>query len=416
MNTYQYTAYSAAGKRKDGVIIAESETHASTLLKGQGLFASQITARRSKRAKGSYKGSGAKGSAGLFGAKRTRLSADLRAVFTRQMAVLLTADLPSDAALDAVRASGVAGPINTVATELKASVLEGLPLSDALERAEMGLPPYYIAAVRAGETSGDLAAVFEELATYLENAGSDRAQIATALIYPAFVAAVSIVVCAILMINVAPEIVSMFEVSGRELPQLTRVMLGISDWIQAWWLALVLGAIGGFIGFRLALRRPRFRDGWHGVLLRVPVFGRLMRLSAAAQYLRTLALIIASKQTILDATTHAAEVMTITRFRAQADRVSEAVRSGETLSSAMRHLTLIPPVASQLVNAGEASSRLARMSERAAHLVETWAGNERKRFTALLDPMLMMLVGTMVLVIVLSVLLPIFDLQSVVAG
>jgi general secretion pathway protein F len=405
MNTYQYTAYSAQGKRKDGVIIAETETHAATLLKGQGLFASQIVGGGAQKRTGSGRRQ-----------KRNRLNADLRAVFTRQMAVLLAADLPSDAALEAVRGSGVSGPISAIATELKAHVMEGLPLSEALLRADAGAAPFYLAAVRAGETSADLAMVFEELATYLETRGNDRAQIATALIYPGFVAAVSLVVCAILMINVAPEIVSMFAVARRDLPPLTKTMLAISNWIQTYWVLLLGGGILFTVGFVLALRVPAFRNLWHGVLLRLPVLGKLMRLTAAAQYLRTLALIIASRQTILEATTHAADVMVIARFRTQADLVSEAVRSGETLSRALQHLTVVPPVAAQLVNAGEASARLGRMSERAAVLVETWANNERKRFTALLDPILMMIVGCMVLVIVLSVLLPIFDLQSVIAG
>ncbi len=166
----------------------------------------------------------------------------------------------------------------------------------------------------------------------------------------------------------------------------------------------------------LALRRPRFRNRWDGFLLRLPLAGRLIRLATAAQYLRTLALIIASRQTILDAAISAGDVLVIARFKAEADQVCEAIRSGETLSDALLRLSVIPPVARQLISAGEASARLARMSERAATLVETWLGNERKRFAALLDPILMMLVGAMVLAIVLSVLLPIFDLQSVISG
>jgi general secretion pathway protein F len=369
------------------------------MLKSDGLFASHISAKAEVRG---------------LSFRRARISEDLRIVFTRQMAVLLAADLPSDVALEAVQASGAHANLEGFAADTKAAVMEGQPLSDALIAADPSLPRFYTAAVRAGETSGDLALVFEELANYLENAGTDKAQIATALIYPAFVAGVSLLVCAILMINVAPEIVAMFEVSGRELPQLTKVMLGISEWIQAHWLLLLLGVIGLGVSFKLGLRRPAFRDHWHGLLLRTPVVGRLMRLATAAQYLRTLALIIASRQTLLNAAESAADIMVITRFKIEADKVVEAIRTGQTLSDALRHLTVIPPVAQQLISAGEASARLAGMSERAAVLVENWLSNERKRFAALLDPILMMLVGAMVLAIVLSVLLPIFDLQSVI--
>ncbi len=401
MKAYRYRAYSPEGRARKGVIIAETETHAGELLRARGLFAESITAKDASRHRG---------------LRRGRLNSDLRSIFTRQMAVLLAADLPSDAALEAVRSSGTHASLEGVAADAKAAVLQGQSLSDALAGADPGLPRFYLAAVRAGETTGDLAVVFEELATYLENAGSDRAQIATALIYPAFVAAVSLLVCAILVTTVAPEIVAMFEVSGRPLPDLTRIMLGITDWIGAHWIGLTLGLGLAVLAFVLALRRPRFRNRWDGFLLRLPLAGRLIRLATAAQYLRTLALIIASRQTILDAAISAGDVLVIARFKTEADQVCEAIRSGETLSDALLRLSVIPPVARQLISAGEASARLARMSERAATLVETWLGNERKRFAALLDPVLMMLVGAMVLAIVLSVLLPIFDLQSVISG
>jgi len=398
MRAFRYTAYTDAGATKKGVIIAETEAHAGDLLRAKGLFADLITAKPERG----------------IGRRRRRLSDDLRSVFTRQMAVLLAADMPTDAALEAVRGSGTRGALDGFAADAKAAVMEGQPLSAALQSADPGLPLFYTAAIRAGETSGDLGLVFEELAAYLENAGTDRAQIATALIYPAFVAAVSLVVAAILMINVAPEIVGMFEVSGRPLPPLTQFMLGISNWIQAHWLALLGGIIGVVVLFNLALRQPAFRNRIDGIFLRLPVVGRMMRMAAAAQYLRTLALIIASRQTVPDATASAAQVLTVARFRREADQVTEAVKSGQSLSDALRGLSVIPPVAMQLVSAGEASAKLAGMSERAAVMVENWLGNERKRFAALLDPILMMIVGAMVLVIVLSILLPIFDLQAVV--
>ena len=399
MKAYRYTAYSAQGRQKQGVVIADTENHATEILQADGLYPAQISAQAVKRGS-------------LF--RRARISEDMRMVFTRQMAVLLAAELPTDGALEAVQASGTHAGLESFAADTKAAVMDGQSLSDALEMADPNLPRFYTAAVRAGETSGDLALVFEELANYLENIGSDRAQLATALIYPAFVAAVSMLVCAILMVNVAPEIVAMFEVSGRELPQLTQVMLGISDWVQAHWVILGVGILAVTIGFSLALRTQKFRDRWDNFILALPILGRLRKLSTAAQYLRTLALIIASRQTLLNAAISAADVMTIRRFNQEAERVVEAIRTGDTLSTALQHMSVIPPVARQLISAGEASAKLSGMSERAAVMVENWLRNDRKRVLALLDPILMMLVGAMVLVIVLSVLLPIFDLQSVV--
>lgn len=402
MTPFAYVAYDDAGRRKTGTLVAESERAAFDELKAQGLMAAEINAKA--------KGGRASARSG------TKLDADERAIFSRQMAVLLNAELPVEAALDAVIESEGSRSMQSFAAELKAATLEGYPLSDAIDRGRGGFPPYYTSSLRAGETSGDLAAVFSGLADFLEAQGANRAEIATALVYPAFVAAVSLVVCVILVTNVAPEIVQMFELSGRPLPDLTQAVLGVSDWIQANWLALAI-AIGALAATAvLALRIPSVKDRTDRWALAFPVFGRLKRMAIAGQYLRTLALVLGSRQTAVNAVSGAAEVINVAHYRRQADDVITSVRQGESLSKAIRQLTLLPPVALQLLRVGEESARLAPMADRAAVLVETWLTNDRKRIAQILDPVLMMLVGTFVLVVVLAILLPIFDLQAVVGG
>lgn len=403
MRAYAYIAYTAEGRRKSGTVVAETETHAARKLQEQGLYPSELTARARR----------ATGGVGVF--SRARLNPDLQAVMTRQMAVLLAAGMTAEAALEAVRAGG-SPALDRIAASTQAALMDGAPLSEALEKSGAGFPRYYIASVRSGEVSGDTAQVFTELADHMESAGTDKAQISTALIYPAFVASVSILVCTILMVNVAPEIVAMFEISDRPLPQLTQYMLAISDWIGGH--LILLGVVAGALAVLAVLSRfvPSLRRARHRLGLRLPVIGRLMRLGASVQYMRTLALVLASRQTVVQASQSASEVMEIEQFRSEAEAVTEAVRGGDSLSRSLERLSPIPPVARQLISAGEASARLARMTERAARLVENSLSTERKRIAALLEPMLMILVGALVLVIVLSVLLPIFDLQAVVAG
>ncbi|CUH89348.1 General secretion pathway protein F [Phaeobacter sp. CECT 5382] len=419
MKAYRYIAYTSAGRRRSGTVVAETERDASAQLAEQDLFVAEL---QETRALASRPVSGAESKPGigesarrLFASRRHRLSPDLQAVFTRQMAVMLGAELPVEAALEAVRTGGHSA-LDAVAAETRAALLDGARLSEALSQAGAGFAPYYLAALRAGETAGELAVVFNALADHLEQLGSDKAQIATALIYPGFVAAVSLLVCAILMVNVAPEIVAMFELSGRPLPPLTRAVLAVSDLIRD--NALLIGAgllfLAGFLV--LVPRVPGLRLRRDRLLLRLPLVGRLMRLSAAVQYLRTLALVLGARHAVLNAADSAVEVLTIARFQTEGRAVATAVRQGENLSSALERLSFLPPVARQLIAAGEVSVRLARMSERAATLVEHRLSTERKRIAALLEPALMMLVGGLVLVIVLAVLLPIFDLQAVVAG
>ncbi len=408
MRAYAYTAYTEDGKRRSGTVVAETEAQASEELKAKGLFVSELLDRGAR--------GGGTGRAAGRGLRGKRLNTDLQAVFTRQMAVLLTADLPTEGALEAVRSGGGGGALDAVAARAKAAVMEGQALSDALEGSGAGFARYYIAALRAGERAGDVGVVFSELADFLETRGQDRAQIGAALVYPAFVAAVALLVCGILMTSVAPEIVAMFALSDRPLPELTQWVLWISNGIGRHLWAIGLGGAALLVLGLLSSRVKLLRDARDRALLRLPVAGRLMRLGAAVQYLRTLALVLGSRHAVLAAVDSAGAVLEVSRFAREAERVSEAVRQGESLSSALDRLSFVPPVARQLVSAGEMSARLARMAERAALLVENGLSNERKRIAALLEPALMMLVGGLVLVVVLAVLLPIFDLQAVVAG
>ncbi len=406
MKSFSYTAYDGDGARARGMILAETEADAAAQLKARGLFVSDMTAARRAVSTDGWRN--------VTLRRGARLNGDLQAVFARQMAVLLSADLPVETALEAVRASGDGSPLTAVATRAKADLLDGQTLAMALEDSGANFPAYVIAAIHAGEGSGSLSAVFEELATHLETLGNERAEIVSALVYPAFVAAVSFLVCAILMVNVAPEIVAMFEISGQPLPPLTRNVLAVSDWMRDHSVPIFIGLGGlvvmGVMSGRVAgLRAQRDR-----ALLRLPLVGRLMRRAAAVQYLRTLALVLASRQTVPVAVENAARVLTVAQFRSEAEAVLGALHAGSALSGALDHLTIIPPVARQLISAGEMSARLARMAERSAVLVETELSSERKRIAALLEPMLMMLVGGFVLLVVLSVLLPIFDLQAVV--
>ena len=264
------------------------------------------------------------------------------------MAVLLSADMPVDTALEAVRQGGHT-TLDTVAAKVWAQLMDGSSLSEGLAASGAGFAPFYIASVRAGEVAGNLAGVYEELADHLENLRTDKAQISTALIYPGFVALISLLVCAILMVNVAPEIVAMFELSDRPLPKITQVILGISDWILAHLLLLaicailliLLGIVSGIV--------PSMHEKRDRLLLRIPMVGQFMRLSAVVQYLRTLALVLGSKNTVPSAVENAAEVLNIAQFREEAAEVSEAIRRGETLSKALQKLSVIPPVARQLI-------------------------------------------------------------------
>lgn len=356
-------------------------------------------------------------SAGKRGRRRERrIDRDMLSVFTRQLAVLLGAGLTAEAALEAVQGAAGASRIERLAAEARAGILQGESLADALDRSGAALPPWYAAAVRAGERSGDLDAVFETLAEHLETSAGDRAAITSALVYPAFVTVVAILVCAVLMTTVAPEIVGMFESTGQPLPPLTVTVLGIVDFIRDTWVGLLLGLLVLVLVVLWINRTPALRDRRDRLFLRLPLIGRFMRMAAAAQYLRTLSVVINSRLPLTEALNFAAGVLDIADHRQSAEDAGEALRRGESLSDALARLPFLPAVARQLVQAGEASAKLGPMTERAAVLSEGWLRTERKRVTVIIEPASMVIVGGVVLVIVLAILLPIFDMQTLVSG
>ncbi|MCB1345628.1 MAG: type II secretion system F family protein [Rhodobacteraceae bacterium] len=401
MRTFAYTAYTPQGKRRRGVVVAEDESDASARVAALGLMPSTVEPQ-----------------SGPVRARRRerRIDRDLLSVFTRQMAVLLGAGLTAEAALEAVQGAAGAARIERLAAEARAGLTEGEPLAEALGRAGGALPPWYAAAIRAGEQSGDLTAVFDTLADHLETSAGDRAAIASALVYPAFVTVVAVVVCAILMTTVAPQIVAMFQDSGRPLPPLTVAVMAIVDWVRDdWGLLLVLLALA-VAGWIWVARTPALRDRRDGLSLRLPLIGRFLRMAEAAQYLRTMAVVINARLPLPEALRYSAGVLEIARYRRLADDAGEALRRGESLSQALARLPFLHPVARQLVQAGEASARLGPMTERAAVLAESWLRTERKRVSVIIEPASMVIVGAMVLTIVLAILLPIFDMQSLVTG
>jgi len=409
VKTFSYTAYTAEGRRRTGIVVAIDIADASSRISAQGLLPADIAERSA-----GGRGGGLIGRAGR--PRQSRIGRDLLAVFTRQMAVLLGAGLAAEAALESVQTASPSRQMQSLAAQARARLLEGEPLSRALAQASRDLPPYYTAALQAAEQSGELGAVFATLADYLESGASDRAQLASALIYPAFVTLMAIGVCSVLMSTVVPEIVAMFKHAGRPLPTLTVVVLAIVDLIRRDWL-LILAAGAGLAALVVAAARiPSWRRRRDRLLLRLPLLGRFMRLASSAQYLRTLALVINSRLPLTEALHHASAVLAIADHRDQALAAGAALNRGESLSRALRALDFLHPVARQLIEVGEQSARLGPMSERAAVLAETWLASERKRVIVLMEPLSMIVVGALVLAIILSVLLPIFDMQRLVGG
>lgn len=415
MSSFAYTAYDAAGRRVRGVLIADGVSAARAQLTAEGLFPETL----------SRLGSGSAGAGLVPGEGRStgpepfwrplwqpNLNAEARALLTRQLAVLLVSGLTVDQALEAMMGAGSAGRINRVAAELRSQIRNGRTLSAAMGQSTGAFPDYYRAVIAAGESGGNLAGVCEVLANFLEDRLTQRDKTLGALVYPLFVGAVSLVVAAVLMINVLPELTALFEQNGQTLPRITRIILAAGGFLSAYWPLLMAGGGAGLLAAAALLRQPGPRRWWHRQVLRLPVFGALFRQRGAMLYLRTLSLVLAARLPAVAALRFAHEAVDNLALKTESAGTADAVERGESLSSALSRLPSLPAVAVQMLANGERAGQLIAMAERAARMADIALSNRTQRVAALLEPVLMMGVGGLVLVVVLSVLLPIFDMQT----
>lgn len=341
----------------------------------------------------------------------SRMTGKQLTLFTRQLATLNRVS-PLEESLRTIQRQTEQEQVRAIIALVHAGVVEGRRLADAMAREPKSFPPLYRAMVSAGESSGTLPTILDRLSSLLERQAEIRGKLITTMAYPAVLAVVAMGVVAALMIFVVPQVVAQFDTVGQQLPLLTRIVMGVSSILaHFWWLLLLIGAAFAAIAWR-ALKHPPIRLAFDSWLLRLPLVGRLLRDLHAARIARTLSTMVASSLPLLEGLTLTAGTVKNTRLRLATDQIVEAIRSGGSLSAAMRRSGVFPPLLVYLAASGEAAGRLDEMLERAAEYLE----REFDRFTAtalsLLEPAIIVLMGGVVATIVLSILLPILQLET----
>lgn len=400
MPAFAYQALDASGKTQRGVLQGDTARAVRQTLRERGLNPLEVTPVDEKQ------------NASPLG--RRGLSTPQLALFTRQLATLLSAGLPIDEALAALGEQGEDERSRSLTVALRSRVMEGAGLAAALADYPDSFPEIYRASVAAGEQSGRLGTVLERLADYAESRDALRQKMITALAYPVLLALVAVAVVTGLLLYVVPQIVGVFASMKQTLPLPTTVLIALSEFVKHWGLLLGLFLIVAAVGARFALRRDALRMAWHRWLLRLPLVGKLTRASNTARAARTLALLSASAVPLLDALAISAQVVPNLPMREALRRAAHKVREGGAFSRALADSGYFPPVAVRLIASGERSGQLERMlDEAAAHQakeLDRWLAV----LTAVLGPAVILLVGAMVLFIVLAILLPIFNLNQMV--
>ena len=400
MEAFQYEALDATGRTVSGVVQAETARQARSQLRAQGLLPSTI---------GPVHARARANQVWARGMSATELS-----LVTRQMATLLDSGLTMEQGLNALIEEAAEPRTREVLTGVKTEVTAGLSLAGALGAYPKSFPDFYRALVHGGEESGALPTVLQHLADYLDARQSLRQKTSLALLYPILVTVVAILIVTGLLVYVVPQVVQVFQQSRQGLPLLTRAMIGLSDFLRdAWPYLLVL--LGGVVAAaRMALRRPDLRRRWHGFLLRMPWLGSLVRGVNTSRFASTLAILVGGGVPLLGALHSGARVMTNMVLAEAVERAIGRVREGASLARALGETRAFPPLLVHLVASGEASGKLEQMLERAARL-ETQALERRLAvFLALLEPVMILVMGGVVLMIVLAILLPIIEINQLV--
>ncbi|HET9046355.1 MAG TPA: type II secretion system inner membrane protein GspF [Casimicrobiaceae bacterium] len=398
MAAYRWEAVDAQGRVKRGHVDAASARAARDRLRADGLTPTAIDAARDR---GDPLG-------------HVRLAPEQVALLTRQLATLAQSGMPLDQALSAVAEQADDARAAGIVTALRNHIATGESLPAAMARFPRTFSPLYRGLVAAGSDSGRLPDVLARLADYLEARAALRQKFTTALIYPMLVTIIALGVIAVLLTYVVPQVVAVYQQSRQTLPWLTRALIATSEFFRATGWVWLGAAIAALVAFIVADRRPAFRARWHAWALRWPGVGKLLRSLDTARFASTLAILVGSGAPLLRSLEAAASVVRMIPLAEAARAASLLVREGVSLSRALKEQKVFPPVLIHLVANGEQSGTLAPMLERAAGELEREAERRLVWVTALIQPVLIVLMGAIVLVLVLAVMLPIVSMNQLV--
>jgi general secretion pathway protein F len=405
MTAYRYRALNPGGKLVKGVLEGDSERQVRSQLRSQKLRPVEVEVANRQAA------NQPRFNLSLF---QPRISVSELAMVTRQLATLVQANLPLDECLQAAAEQSRKARTKGLLLQVRSRVAEGHTLAYAMGEFPLVFNEMYRAMVNAGEHAGFLGPVLAQLADYNEQRQYTAQKMKMAMIYPLILVGVAVAVVVALMVFVVPELIGIFAHTNRELPLLTRGLIAASDFSRDYALWVLVAVIALVIGLRRWLRLPARRRRWHGLLLRLPGISRLVIAVDTARFASTLSILMASGVPLLQSLHIAGQVLTNLVLRDDSTRVAERVQEGSSLHRALRENGRFPPMMVHMVASGETSGELETMLQRSATNQERELEMTLGTMMSLLEPLLVVFMGAMVLVIVMAILLPIFDLNTMV--
>ena len=403
MPAYEYIALNAKGKEEKGILEADNVRQVRQLLRDSHLTPLEVNQVEKSENKNQSK----KQRAG-------RVKAGDLALLTRQLATLVQTGSPLEEALATTAKQTEKRNVKHILSAVRSRVVEGHTLADGFKMFPSVFPDMYRATVAAGEQSGHLDAVLERMADYTETRQETQQRIANAMFYPVILTILSVAIVIGLLVFIVPKIIDVFDNVGQELPAMTQVLISISDFFREYGLYLGMALFLAIIIFKQMIKIPVWLFKYHRLLLRLPLVGRMARGLNTARFARTLSILASSGVPILDAMSISAQVVQNMPMRKAVEEAAVKVREGMTINRALEQSGYFPPMTVHLIASGESSGRLDDMLERAAIQQERETDGMMTKMLGIFEPVLILVMGSVVLLIVLSILLPILNLNQLV--
>ena len=398
LETYVWAGKDRKGNASKGEIMGSSIALAKAQLRKQGVIPDKVKKKPKP----------------LFGGSKKITPFDI-AMLTRQLATMMKAGVPLVQSFDIV-ADGLENKgLQELVVSIRNDISSGSGFAASLRKHPKHFDDLYCNLVDSGEKAGALEAMLDRIATYLEKTELLKKKVKKAMTYPIAVIVVAIVVTAILLVKVVPQFESLFQGFGAELPVFTQMVVRLSEWMQSWWFVVLLGIVGTIFLFKESKRRSqKFSDIVDKYVLKLPVVGEILDKSAVAKFGRVLSTTFAAGVPLVDALDSVAGATGNAVYRDAIERIKNDVSSGTQLQASMRQQDIFPVMAVQLTAIGEESGNLDEMLQKVAEHYEAVVDDMVDNLTALMEPMIMAVLGVLVGGLIIAMYLPIFQMGQVV--
>ncbi len=402
MPVFEYQGYDAQGKKSSGIVDADNSKSARMKMRQMGVLVTTISADSG----------GKEFVRNPLATVFNRITAKEITNFTRQLSTLQSGGLTLVESLDAMTEQSANIRFKKIITDIREQVVQGSSLADSLEEHSNLFDTLYVNLVRAGEASGALDGTLKNLAQYQENRLRQRARLISAMVYPLIMTVVGSAVLLFLMTYVMPKVLTMFEDMREALPLPTIILLWLSGFVTNWWPVILLGVTGAIIGLRIYVKTSGGKRVYDGLALKAPVFGSIVRTAAISRFARALSVLLSGGVKLVEALKITADIVGNVLLKEAIDQAIVSITEGQSISGPLKRSGLFPPIVTQMIDAGERSGMLTDMLSKISDAYDFEVEISIGTLTSLIEPALILFMGSVVMFIVMAILLPIFELSQ----